>query len=91
MVLGINPADLQHVYEKWGPSAHTCVSLAGKPDLEDAHESGIETAATLFISNPRALSLDYDATNVPHRLFSLHPKGKSEKGRQILTADIATD
>lgn len=92
MVLDINPADLQHVYEKWGPSVHTCVSLAEKPTLEYAHESAVKSSAIDFISNPRALSLlNYDATNVPYKLFSIHPKAKSGGGRHVLTAEIATD
>ena len=92
MILDINPADLQYVYEKWGPSVHTCVSLAEKPTLEHAHESAVKSSAIYFISNPRALSLlNYDATNVPHKLFSIHPKAKSGGGRHVLTAEIATD
>jgi hypothetical protein len=67
------------------------VLLAQKPDSEDAHESSVKDAADRFIGSPRALSLDFDAINVTHNLFSLHPKAKNKAGRQVLTANIATD
>ena len=96
MLFDMDPAKLQHAYENWGPSARTCVLLAGDPDSEHAYESSVKSSAILFIRNPRAFSpLSYDPITVPHRLFSLHPEKKSEegskKGRQVLIADVATD
>ena len=69
--------------------------LAGQESKsEHLYEAAVKSSAKQFIQNPRAFSpLSYDPhTNiVPHRLFSLHPETKSEEGRQVPIADVATD
>ena len=90
-ILGL---DLRRIYEKWGPSARTCVTLSELPSLEAGHESEVKQAAVNFIQDPSISKVNFDATKVSHLLFSMRPKIDPETNvmeRGTRTAEVATD
>ncbi|KAI9446795.1 hypothetical protein H4582DRAFT_2070118 [Lactarius indigo] len=93
MVLGLNTSDLRRNYERWGPSARTCLRLSRYITTEDEYEKTVEGAAKHFVNDPDAIELDFNmtTTRITHILFSVRPKEKEETGRRIQIADLASD
>jgi hypothetical protein len=65
--------------------------LSRQPAAEDTLEKTVETAAHNFVRDPVNYERNFDPTGASHVLFSLRPEDKTEAGRMIFNAYIATD
>lgn len=90
-ILNLNTENIQHFYDKWGPSARTCVWLTRCPEDEVEHEYAVERAARRFVGESASNGASVDAIRSSHILFSVRPKDHDTGGRKVLLADIATD
>lgn len=86
-VLNLKPHDLIGHYEKWGPSARTCVRLSRNIEKEDVYNAVVTRDASHFIEYPDP-HMTCNPKRVPHRIFSLIPINKTENG--IMMAKFAS-
>ncbi|KAI9441165.1 hypothetical protein BJY52DRAFT_502931 [Lactarius psammicola] len=87
-LFGLDVGKIQRLYERWGPSARTCVKLL--KGGEDSHERRVKNAAKMFVKNP-PITAEFDETKVFHVLFSIRPDKEDRNGRMIQIVEIATD
>ncbi|KAH9074282.1 hypothetical protein EDB83DRAFT_2549740 [Lactarius deliciosus] len=89
-VQGLDASALLRNYEKWGPSARTCVRLAREPAEERHHAIVVNNAADAFVERPPPLTT-FNAIQVFHVLFSVRPEGEDRGGRTVPFAEMATE
>ncbi|KAH9164837.1 hypothetical protein EDB89DRAFT_385511 [Lactarius sanguifluus] len=89
-VQGLDASALLRNYEKWGPSARTCVRLARDPAGERYHAMVVNNAADAFVERPPSRT-SFDAIEVFHVLFSVRPEGEDSGGRRVPFAEMATE
>ncbi|KAH9003509.1 hypothetical protein EDB86DRAFT_3100059 [Lactarius hatsudake] len=89
-IQGLDPSALLRNYEKWGPSARTCVRLAREPDEECHHAIVVNNAADAFVERPPPLTT-FNSIQVFHVLFSVRPEGEDRGGRMVPFAEMATE
>ncbi|KAI9454998.1 hypothetical protein BJY52DRAFT_1417649 [Lactarius psammicola] len=75
-ILGLDVGNPRHIYEKWGPSARSCVR--------------VENAAQEFIKHAATTTM-FDEMKVSHLLFSIRPVKQCRDERRIQIAEVATD
>ncbi|KAH8982883.1 hypothetical protein EDB92DRAFT_1892515 [Lactarius akahatsu] len=90
-VQGLDASALLRNYEKWGPSARTCVRLVRDPVGEFYHAFLVNNAASAFVECPPP-RITFDAIEVFHVLFSVRPEVKEDRGgRTVPVAEMATE
>ena len=70
-------------YDKWGPSARTCLMLAWRTISEEALKGKVENAAKKFAENPRAITMEAESDEGSHWLFVSLPDNP-ERDRPVL-------
>ncbi|KAH9180197.1 hypothetical protein EDB89DRAFT_1900160 [Lactarius sanguifluus] len=80
-----------NLFERWGPSARTCLRLSRNPPAEREYEKAAEGAAKRFVKDPDVERDDFDVTTITHILISVRPEEKDEAGRRIHIVDLASD
>ncbi|KAH9048284.1 hypothetical protein EDB84DRAFT_299074 [Lactarius hengduanensis] len=90
-ILGVNTSDLRRNYERWGPSARTCLRLSRNPPAEREYEKAVEGAAKRSVKDPDVERDDFDVRTITQILFSVRPEEKDEAGRRIQFVDLASD
>ena len=90
--------NLQHIYDKWGPSARRCVQLGTSPIAETWHEHDVKMAAKAYVmQHTPGGTIDgawgIDPTHDSHILFSIHPLalGEDDERRGRSFGKVATD
>ncbi|KAH9039031.1 hypothetical protein EDB84DRAFT_1397173 [Lactarius hengduanensis] len=76
-------------YEKWGPSARTCVRLSRDHAQERSHAINVGYAADAFVERPPPRTT-FNAIQVSHVLFAVRPEAENEEGRMVPVAEMAT-
>ncbi|KAH9074287.1 hypothetical protein EDB83DRAFT_2657196 [Lactarius deliciosus] len=89
-VQGLDASALLRNYEKWGPSARTCVRLVRDPQREFRHAIVVNNAADAFVERPPPRTT-FDAIQVFHVLFSVRPEVEENGGRTVPVAEMATE
>ena len=74
-------------YDKWGPSARTCLMLAWRTISEEALKSKVEKAAKKFAENPRAITMEAESDESSHWLFVSLP---GNPGRDLPVLRVGT-
>ena len=75
-------------FNKWGPSARTCLALVSGTMTENLLESKVNLAAKKFAEDPVALTtMETDLENNSHLLFTTFPV---DHNRDISTLRVAT-
>ncbi|KAH9003512.1 hypothetical protein EDB86DRAFT_3241318 [Lactarius hatsudake] len=89
-VQGLDASALLRNYEKWGPSARTCVRLVRDPQREFRHAIVVNNAADAFVERPPPRTT-FDAIEVFDVLFSVRPEVEENGGRTVPVAEMATE
>ncbi|KAH9051098.1 hypothetical protein EDB87DRAFT_1836808 [Lactarius vividus] len=89
-VQGLDASALLRNYEKWGPSARTCVRLVRDPYREFHHAIAVNNAADAFVERPPPRT-NFNAIQVSHVLFSVRPEVEEKGGRTVPVAEMATE
>ncbi|KAH9061048.1 hypothetical protein EDB87DRAFT_475280 [Lactarius vividus] len=89
-VQGLDASALLRNYEKWGPSARTCVRLVRDPHREFHHAIDVNNAADAFVERPPPNTY-FNAIQVFHVLFSVRPEVEEKGGRRVPVAEMATE
>ncbi|KAH9026175.1 hypothetical protein EDB85DRAFT_1893491 [Lactarius pseudohatsudake] len=90
-VQGLDASALLRNYEKWGPSARTCVQLARDPAKGRYHAIVVNNAADAFVERPPPRTT-FDAIEVFHVLFSVRPEVEEDRGGgRVPVAVMATE
>ncbi|KAH9010580.1 hypothetical protein EDB85DRAFT_1211358 [Lactarius pseudohatsudake] len=90
-VQGLYTSVLLHYYEKWGPSARTCVELSRDRTQERCHAINVDYAADVFVERPPTVTT-FNAIQVSHILFSVRPEVDEDRGgRRVPLAEMASE
>ena len=91
-ILGLNRDALCRHYEKWGPSAHTCINLTCEPMVEYDLSIWATEAAAYFVKYSGSQVNHVDWESIPHSdiLFSIQPEGPGMQQRQRKVIKVAT-
>ncbi|KAH9026744.1 hypothetical protein EDB85DRAFT_161710 [Lactarius pseudohatsudake] len=91
-IQGLDASVLLRNYEKWGPSARTCVRLTRDPAEEHYHAIDVNNAADAFVECPPTGTTTFGAIQVSHVLFSVRPEVDEDKGgRRVPVAEMASE
>jgi hypothetical protein len=74
-------------YDKWGPSARTCLKLAWGTITKEELENKVVIVAKKFAEDPRAISMEADSEVGSHWLFTSPPVGPKSN---VSTLRVAT-
>jgi len=91
-ILGLNRDALCRHYEKWGPSARTCINLTREPMVEHDLSIRATEAAAYFVKYSGSQVNHVDWESVPHSdiLFSIRPEGPGMQQRRRKVIKVAT-
>ena len=87
IIYGLQTGDFLVNFDKWGPSARTCLQLARGLLIENQLESRAEEAADKFVNNPSAINTEGNAEVDFHLLFTTFPIGPE---RDVSALRVAT-
>ena len=87
IIYGLQTGDFLVNFDKWGPSARTCLQLARGLLIENQLESRAEEAAEKFVNNPSAINIEGNAEVDFHLLFTTFPIGPE---RDVSALRVAT-